>query len=212
MDTHYVGVGGAGEGGPRDLRRQKAWGNQRQAVGLNRGTGSKVGGLARPEGNSSLYPTVLRSHRKDLNHRGKVGTSQSPLELQLSKEEPRGAKRGGESPGRRCCRQWGCSSSWERKGVQDRVREQTGKADDARDEEGHGGEGVRQDNTTPWQAGGRQPWRTGAWCWLLPGAQLQAKQPTRARVPCLVHGSPKPKAALGRMAFLPEKQGWALRS
>ena len=64
-----MGVGGGREGGPRDLRRQKAWENQRQAVGLNRGTGSKVGGLARPEGNSSLYPPALRSHRKDLNHR-----------------------------------------------------------------------------------------------------------------------------------------------
>ena len=57
----------SGEGGPRDLRRQKAWGNQRQAAGS--GAGNKVGGLKCPEGNSSLYPTALRSQGKDPNHR-----------------------------------------------------------------------------------------------------------------------------------------------
>lgn len=103
-------------------------------------------------------------------------------------------------------------SSWERKGGQDRVLEQIGKGDDVLDKEGHGGEGAREDNAAEWQAGGRQPWRTGAWCWFLPGGQLQAKQPTRARVLYLSHESPKPKAALGKMAFLPEKQGRALRS
>ena len=36
---------------------------------LARGAGNKAGGLTCPEGNSSLYPTALRSHGKHLNHR-----------------------------------------------------------------------------------------------------------------------------------------------
>ena len=86
------------------------------------------------------------------------------------------------------------------------------KGDAMLDKEGHGGKGAREDNAARWQAGEGQPQRTGAWYWLLLGAQLQAKQPTRARVPSVLHESPKPKAALGKMAFLPEKQGQALRS
>ena len=39
-----------------------------------------------------------------------------------------------------------------------------------------------------------------------------SKQPTRPRVPSVLHESPKPKVALGKLAFLPEKQGQALRS
>lgn len=87
---------------------------------LDRGAGNKAGGLTHPEGNSSLYPTALRSHGKDPNHRTIQGGGHF-TKLPGASAELREEK----GPGRRCCRQWGCLSSWERKGVQDRVLEQT---------------------------------------------------------------------------------------
>ena len=111
-------------------------------------------------------------------------------------------------PGRRCCRQWGGLSSWERKGVQDRVLEQTGKGDAMLDKEGHGGEGAREDNAAQWQAGRRQPRRTGAWCWFLPGAQLQAKQAAHTtQSPQCATREPQAQGGPGEAGFPARKAG-----
>lgn len=72
------------EGGPRDLRRQKTWGDQRQAAGSRyRKQGRRP---HMPRGNSSLSTTALRSRGKDLNHRTTQagGHFTKVLELQLS--------------------------------------------------------------------------------------------------------------------------------
>ena len=116
-------------------------------------------------------------------------------------------------PGRRCCRQWGGLSSWERKGVQDRVLEQTGKGDAMLDKEGHGGEGAREATLCSGKQEGGSPreLELGVGFSREPNYK-PSKQPTRPRVPSVLHESPKPKVALGKLAFLPEKQGQALRS
>lgn len=130
----------------------------------------------------------------------------------MSKEEPRGAKRGAERPVRRCCRRLGACLPRREQQVLEQIEAKPG---DALDKERHEGEGCSEDDAEVWGAAGEQPWRgrargCGAWFWVLPVAHLQAMQPTTSQSPLFAPQEPQAQGSPGEDGFPAREAGTQL--